>query len=80
MQQVFSTIEKAAQTDANILITGESGTGKELTAHAIHQASMRHNQTFMSLDMGAVAQNLFESELFGHKKGAFTDAKADQDW
>lgn len=78
MQQVFSTIEKAAQTDANILITGESGTGKELTAHAIHQASMRHNQTFMSLDMGAVAQNLFESELFGHKKGAFTDAKADR--
>ncbi|NMM42228.1 sigma-54-dependent transcriptional regulator [Pseudoalteromonas arctica] len=77
MQQVFSTIEKAAQTDANILITGESGTGKELTAHAIHQASMRHSQTFMSLDMGAVAQNLFESELFGHKKGAFTDAKAD---
>lgn len=78
MQQVFSTIEKAAQTDANILITGESGTGKELTAHAIHQVSMRHNQTFMSLDMGAVAQNLFESELFGHKKGAFTDAKADR--
>ncbi|WP_409424243.1 MULTISPECIES: sigma-54-dependent transcriptional regulator [unclassified Pseudoalteromonas] len=78
MQQVFSTIEKAAQTDANILITGESGTGKELTAHAIHQASMRHSQTFMSLDMGAVAQNLFESELFGHKKGAFTDAKADR--
>jgi len=78
MQQVFNTIEKAAQTDANILITGESGTGKELTAHAIHQASMRYNQTFMSLDMGAVAQNLFESELFGHKKGAFTDAKADR--
>ena len=78
MQQVFSTIEKAPQTDANILITGESGTGKELTAHAIHQASMRHNQTFMSLDMGAVAQNLFESELFGHKKGAFTDAKVDR--
>ena len=78
MQQVFSTIEKAAQTDANILITGESGTGKGLTAHAIHQVSMRHNQTFMSLDMGAVAQNLFESELFGHKKGAFTDAKADR--
>lgn len=78
MQHVFATIEKAAQTDANILITGESGTGKELTAHAIHQASMRHNQTFMSLDMGAVAQSLFESELFGHKKGAFTDAKSDR--
>jgi DNA-binding NtrC family response regulator len=78
MQQVFNTISKAAQTDANILITGESGTGKELTAHAIHHASMRDNQTFMSVDMGAVAQNLFESELFGHKKGAFTDAKADR--
>jgi len=78
MQQVFNTIEKAAQTEANILITGESGTGKELAAHAIHQASMRHSQTFMSLDMGAIAHNLFESELFGHKKGAFTDAKADR--
>ncbi|KDC50153.1 sigma-54-dependent transcriptional regulator [Pseudoalteromonas fuliginea] len=78
MQQVFNTIEKAAQTDANILVTGESGTGKELTAHAIHQASMRSEQTFMSVDMGAIAQNLFESELFGHKKGAFTDAKADR--
>ena len=78
MQQVFNTIEKAAKTDANILITGESGTGKELTAHAIHQASMRSEHTFMSVDMGAVAQNLFESELFGHKKGAFTDAKADR--
>jgi DNA-binding NtrC family response regulator len=78
MQQVFNTIEKAAKTDANILITGESGTGKELTAHAIHQASMRSEHTFLSLDMGAVAQNLFESELFGHKKGAFTDAKADR--
>jgi len=78
MQQVFNTIEKAAQTDANILITGESGTGKELTAHAIHQASMRSEHTFMSVDMGAIAQNLFESELFGHKKGAFTDAKMDR--
>ncbi|MEI8667603.1 sigma-54 dependent transcriptional regulator [Pseudoalteromonas sp. B131b] len=78
MQQVFNTIEKAAKTDANILITGESGTGKELTAHAIHQASMRSEHTFLSLDMGAVAQNLFESELFGHKKGAFTDAKMDR--
>ncbi|GAA79489.1 sigma-54 dependent transcriptional regulator [Pseudoalteromonas sp. BSi20495] len=78
MQQVFNTIEKAAQTDANILVTGESGTGKELTAHAIHQASMRSEHTFLSLDMGAIAQNLFESELFGHKKGAFTDAKADR--
>jgi len=78
MQQVFSIIEKAAQTDANILISGESGTGKELTAHAIHRQSMRAEQAFISLDMGSVAESLFESELFGHKKGAFTDAKADR--
>ena len=78
MATVFQTIEKAAKTDANILITGESGTGKELTAHAIHQASQRHDNAFIGLDMGAVAQSLFESELFGHKKGAFTDAKADR--
>ncbi|ATC96412.1 sigma-54-dependent transcriptional regulator [Pseudoalteromonas tunicata] len=78
MKEVFQTIEKAAQTDANILITGESGTGKELTAHAIHQASQRRDKTFISLDMGAVAHSLFESELFGHKKGAFTDAKTDR--
>lgn len=78
MAQVFSIIDKAAQSDANILITGESGTGKELAAHAIHQASTRCNQAFISLDMGSVAENLFESELFGHKKGAFTDAKTDR--
>ncbi|TMP76886.1 sigma 54-interacting transcriptional regulator, partial [Pseudoalteromonas sp. S983] len=62
MQQVFSTIEKAALTDANILITGESGTGKELAAHAIHQASLRRENALISLDMGAIADNLFESE------------------
>jgi DNA-binding NtrC family response regulator len=78
MKQVFDTIEKAAKTDANILITGESGTGKELAAHAIHLASDRSEQAFISLDMGSIAQNLFESELFGHKKGAFTDAKNDR--
>jgi DNA-binding NtrC family response regulator len=78
MKQVFDTIEKAAKTDANILITGESGTGKELAAHAIHLASHRSEQAFISLDMGSVAQSLFESELFGHKKGAFTDAKSDR--
>lgn len=77
MKTVFSTIEKAAKTDANILITGESGTGKELAAHAIHQASMRSEQAIISLDMGSVSENLFESELFGHKQGAFTDAKRD---
>jgi DNA-binding NtrC family response regulator len=78
MQQVFSTIEKAAITDANILITGESGTGKELVARAIHQASLRANKTFINVDMGAISETLFESELFGHKKGAFTDAKSDR--
>ena len=78
MKQVFDTIEKVAKTDANILITGESGTGKELAAHAIHLASKRSEQAFISLDMGSITQNLFESELFGHKKGAFTDAKADR--
>ncbi len=78
MQQVFDTIEKAAKTDANILITGESGTGKELAAHSIHLASNRNDQAFISLDMGSIADNLFESELFGHKKGAFTDAKNDR--
>ncbi|NQZ05575.1 MAG: sigma-54-dependent Fis family transcriptional regulator [Algicola sp.] len=78
MQKVFETIEKAAQTDANILITGESGTGKELVAHAVHLASKRSHQAMISLDMGSVSQSLFESELFGHKKGAFTDAKNDR--
>lgn len=78
MMAVFKTIEKAAQTDANILITGESGTGKELAARAIHLASSRKDKAFISVDMGAIAESLFESELFGHKKGAFTDAKADK--
>ncbi|MGB0893831.1 MAG: sigma-54-dependent transcriptional regulator [Parashewanella sp.] len=78
MLQVFSTIEKAAKTDANILILGESGTGKELVAHAIHQASPRAKQAFIGVDMGSVSDSLFESELFGHKKGAFTDAKQDR--
>jgi DNA-binding NtrC family response regulator len=78
MQQVFNTIKKAAETDANILITGESGTGKELAAHAVHLASNRSDEAFISLDMGSITTSLFESELFGHKKGAFTDAKADR--
>ncbi|NRB25675.1 sigma-54 dependent transcriptional regulator [Shewanella sp.] len=78
MKKVFDTIEKAGKTDANILITGESGTGKELAAHAIHLASNRRDKAFISLDMGSIAQSLFESELFGHKKGAFTDAKTDR--
>ncbi|RYV01926.1 sigma-54-dependent Fis family transcriptional regulator [Shewanella sp. OPT22] len=78
MQQVFRTIEKAAKTDANILILGESGTGKELAARAVHQASQRADKTFISVDMGSVSDTLFESELFGHKRGAFTDAKQDR--
>ena len=78
MKEVFATIEKAAKTDANILITGDSGTGKELEARAIHQASLRANKTFINVDMGAISESLFESELFGHKKGAFTDAKSDR--
>lgn len=75
---VIETINRVAKTDANVLITGESGTGKEMVAQAIHQNSLRANEAFISLDMGAIAPSLFESELFGHKKGAFTDAKSDR--
>lgn len=75
MNRVFQTIEKVAKTDANILITGENGTGKELVARALHRRSDRSNEVFISVDMGAIPGNLFESELFGHTKGAFTDAK-----
>ena len=75
MKEVFSTIEQVAGTDANILILGENGTGKELVARAVHKCSLRKNQVFVGVDMGALNENLFESELFGHMKGAFTDAK-----
>lgn len=78
IKRVFDQIEKVAATDANVLITGENGTGKELVAHAIHKASMRSKEVFVSVDMGAITSTLFESELFGHKKGAFTDAHADR--
>jgi DNA-binding NtrC family response regulator len=78
MQQVFANIEKVASTDANILILGENGTGKELVARALHRRSERENEVFISVDMGAIAESLFESELFGHMKGAFTDAKEDR--
>lgn len=78
MQRVFQTIEKVAATDANVLITGENGTGKELIARALHRRSHRSEEVFVSVDLGAITENLFESELFGHMKGSFTDAKEDR--
>ena len=78
MMKVFQTIEKVASTDANILILGENGTGKEMIARAIHRRSKRNERIFINVDMGSISENLFESELFGYKKGAFTDAKEDK--
>lgn len=78
INEVFTLIDKVAATDANILILGENGTGKELVARAIHQKSLRKDNSFVSVDMGAITETLFESELFGHKKGAFTDAREDR--
>lgn len=79
MQTLLSTIEKVALTDANILITGENGTGKDVIARMIHSLSKRKKETLIAVDMGAVTENLFESELFGHTKGSFTDAKTDRE-
>jgi two-component system, NtrC family, response regulator HydG len=78
MADIFLKIEKIAPTDANILILGENGTGKDLIAKAIHQQSMRSKMPFVKVDVGALTESLFESELFGHKKGAFTDARDDR--
>ncbi len=78
MEEVFYKINKIAPTDANILILGENGTGKDLIAKAIHDNSMRKDQPFVKVDVGALTASLFESELFGHKKGAFTDAIEDR--
>lgn len=78
MQEIFYKIQKIAPTDANILILGENGTGKELIAKAIHQFSLRVTKPFIKVDVGALTESLFESELFGHKKGAFTDAREDR--
>ncbi|MEA5111614.1 Transcriptional regulatory protein ZraR [bioreactor metagenome] len=78
MQKVMATVEKVAKTEANVLILGENGTGKELIARAIHKASSRRDEVFISVDLGAISETLFESELFGFKKGAFTDAKEDR--
>ena len=75
MNDVFNTIRKVAVTDANVLILGENGTGKELVARAIHRQSVRSGSDFVSIDMGAITSSLFESELFGHERGSFTDAK-----
>jgi DNA-binding NtrC family response regulator len=76
MRAVYNTIQKVAKTDANILILGENGTGKELVARALHRSSLRNNEIFISVDLGSITETLFESELFGHEKGAFTDAKS----
>ncbi len=78
MQKVFTTIQKVAATDANILILGENGTGKELVARAIHRNSLRKDEIFISVDLGSITESLFESELFGYEKGAFTDAKKEK--
>jgi len=75
MQNIFAIIEKVARTDVNVLITGENGTGKELVARALHRQSLRVNDVFISVDVGAISENLFESELFGHVKGSFTGAE-----
>jgi len=79
MKTVFYKLSKIAPTDANILILGENGTGKDLIATAIHKQSKRANQSFVKVDVGALTDSLFESELFGHKKGAFTDAREDRE-
>ncbi|HPG39606.1 MAG TPA: sigma-54 dependent transcriptional regulator [bacterium] len=78
MLKVFTAISRVAGTDANVLIMGENGTGKELVARALHRQSLRADDVFISVDMGAISETLFESELFGHMRGAFTDAKNDK--
>ena len=78
MQQLRSLVEKVSATDANILITGENGTGKEMLAREIHSLSPRCSKEMIAVDMGAITESLFESELFGHIKGSFTDAYTDR--
>ena len=78
MQGVFRLIAKVADTEANVLILGENGTGKELAARAVHRQSARGGNVFCKVDMGALSESLFESELFGHVRGAFTDARDDR--
>jgi two-component system response regulator HydG len=78
MREVMNVVSRVAPTDANVLIRGENGTGKELIARALHRQSGRAGNVLVTVDLGAVAENLFESELFGHRKGAFTDATTDR--
>ncbi len=78
IQRVHEMIQRVAATDADVLILGENGTGKELVARAIHRQSLRKDNVFINVDLGAITESLFESELFGHVKGAFTDAKQDK--
>lgn len=78
MRKLYTIIEKVAKTDANVLIMGENGTGKELVARSIHRQSLRANKPLISVDLGSINENLFESELFGHVKGAYTDAREDR--
>lgn len=78
LTDVLKVVQRIAKTNASVLITGESGTGKELIAEAIHRNSQRANKPFMKVNLGGISQSLFESEMFGHKKGAFTDAVADR--
>ncbi|MBC6989057.1 sigma-54-dependent transcriptional regulator [Hymenobacter sp. BT491] len=78
MQDLFHKIEKVAPTEANVLLLGENGTGKELAAKALHQRSFRATKPFVTADLAAMSEGIFESELFGHKKGSFTDAKDDR--
>ncbi len=78
MKKVMEMVKKVAKTDANIFIAGENGTGKELIAREIHRHSKRKNEIMINVDMGALSESLFESELFGHTKGSFTDAKEDR--
>jgi DNA-binding NtrC family response regulator len=78
MRDVMNIVSRVASTEANVLIRGENGTGKELIARALHRQSRRADQVLVTVDLGAIAENLFESELFGHMKGAFTDAVSDR--
>lgn len=78
MQAIYNTVNKVAKTDANVLILGENGTGKELIAREIHRKSQRANEVFINVDLGSITESLFESELFGHKKGSFADAREDR--